>query len=72
MCAHRREKSIVSIRSIGVTMMMMKNVVVVKGSLSREKREEYEVVFPPFSLVFSIQTPKKKQRKTSRARNDQM
>ena len=44
-------------------MMMMKNVVVVKGSLSREKREEYEVVFPPFSLVFSIQTPKKKTKK---------
>jgi len=40
MSAHRREKSIVSIRSISVTIMMMKNVVVVKGSLSREKREQ--------------------------------
>jgi hypothetical protein len=39
-CAHRRGKSLVSIRSISVTMMTMKNVVVVKGSLSREKREQ--------------------------------
>jgi hypothetical protein len=41
--AHRRGKSLGSIRRIGVTMMtMMKNVVVVvKGSsLSREKREQ--------------------------------
>jgi hypothetical protein len=75
--AHRRGKSLVSIRRIGVTMMtMMKNVVVVvvKGSLSRERKKRAVVVRSRFPAIFcAIQTPKK-QRKTfvAKARNDQM
>ena len=44
-----------------MTTMMKNVVVVVKGSLSREKREqeEYEVVFPPFSVQFKLQKTKK-------------
>ena len=48
---------------------MIKNVVVVvKGSLSREKREqqEYEVVFPPFSVQFKL--PKNKEKLLSQKR----
>ena len=56
-----------------MTTMMKNVVVVVKGSLSREKREqqEYEVVFPPFSVQFKL--PKNKEKHfVAKARNDQM
>jgi len=51
-----------------MTTMMKNVVVVVKGSLSREKREqqEYEVVFPPFSVQFKL--PKNKEKLLSQKR----